>query len=51
MRAKGIHFGVISGSDLIKITEQLGEDVVLGADWCFGENGLYALKKGEFFEK
>jgi len=51
MRASGVDFGIVSGSDLSKITEQLGEDVIKGADWCFGENGLFALKNGVFAEK
>lgn len=51
MRAKGVDFGIVSGSDLEKVTEQLGEEIVNKADWCFGENGLYALKQGTFFEK
>lgn len=40
MVASGVEFGIVSGSDLEKIVEQLGEDVVKGADWCFSENGL-----------
>lgn len=51
MREKGVHFGIVSGSDLDKITEQLGEEVVQGADWCFSENGLFAFKNGAFLEK
>ena len=51
MRAKGVHFGIVSGSDLVKVTEQLGEDVVSGSDWCFSENGLFAFKNGSFLEK
>jgi len=51
MRAKGVHFGIVSGSDLSKVTEQLTEEVVTGADWCFSENGLFAFKNGAFLEK
>ena len=51
MVKKGVDFGIVSGSDLPKITEQLNEDVVKGAHWCFSENGLQAYKKGEFVEK
>lgn len=50
MRAAGVDFGIVSGSDLVKVTEQLGEDLVAGSDWCFAENGLYASKKGQFME-
>lgn len=51
MRAAGVHFGIVSGSDLVKVTEQLGEEIVQKADWCFAENGLYAMKAGEFLAK
>lgn len=51
MRAAGIDFGIVSGSDLVKVTEQLGEEIVNGADWCFAENGLYAMKKGSIIAK
>ncbi len=47
--AKGIQIGIVSGSDLNKITEQVGPELVKNADYTFSENGLYALKKGEFF--
>ena len=40
MVAKSVDFGIVSGSDLEKITEQLGDDVVKDAHWCFSENGL-----------
>jgi phosphomannomutase len=46
MRAKGISFGIVSGSDLNKVKEQLTEAVVVDADYCFAENGLYAMAKG-----
>ena len=51
MRAKGIDFGIVSGSDLIKIKEQMTETEVKNADFCFAENGLYAMYKGELIEK
>ena len=51
MRAAGVDFGIVSGSDLAKVTEQLGEDIVAGADWCFSENGLYAQKGGKLIDK
>lgn len=40
MTDAGIHFGIVSGSDLPKITEQLNEDIVKNAHWCFSQNGL-----------
>ena len=47
--ARGIALGIVSGSDLNKIKEQVGEELVQKADFTFSENGLYALKKGQFF--
>jgi len=49
--ARGISIGIVSGSDLNKIKEQVGEDIVQRADYTFSENGLYALKKGQFFSQ
>ena len=46
---RGIAIGIVSGSDLHKIKEQVGDDLVARADYTFSENGLYALKKGQFF--
>ena len=51
MRAKGIDFGIVSGSDLVKIKEQMTEKETMAADYCFAENGLYAMQKGQFIEK
>jgi phosphomannomutase len=48
---KGIALGIVSGSDLIKIREQVGEEWIQKADYTFSENGLFALKKGEFLAK
>lgn len=39
--------GVVGGSDLVKITEQLGKTVVHDYDYVFSENGLLAHKNGE----
>ena len=50
-RAKGIAFGVVSGSDLVKVTEQVTPEMVNSADFCFAENGLDAYKKGTLIEK
>ena len=46
MRQTGIHFGVVSGSDLGKVKEQLGADFALQADYTFAENGLDAYANG-----
>ena len=43
---KGIAIGIVSGSDLHKIKEQVGDGLVARADYTFSENGLYALKTG-----
>ncbi|CAL9174562.1 unnamed protein product [Musa hybrid cultivar] len=39
--------GVVGGSDLVKITEQLGKTVMNDYDYVFSENGLLAHKNGE----
>ena len=49
--AKGIHVGIVSGSDLVKVSEQIGKDLVDKAEYCFSENGLLALKAGEEFAR
>ncbi|XP_020495309.1 phosphomannomutase 2 [Labrus bergylta] len=43
-----VRVGVVGGSDLSKIKEQLGEDVIKKMDYVFAENGLEAFKGGEF---
>ncbi|KAK0162086.1 hypothetical protein PV327_008451 [Microctonus hyperodae] len=40
-------FGVVGGSDLNKIMEQLGEDVCMKYKYVFAENGLIAYKDGK----
>ena len=40
MKQTGVHFGIVSGSDLPKVLEQLSEPVLKMADWTFPENGL-----------
>ena len=51
MRAKGIHFGIVSGSDLVKVREQMTNQIADGADYMFAENGLDAYKVGQLIEK
>lgn len=46
---KGIAIGIVSGSDLVKVTEQVGQDLVNKSHFTFSENGLYALRKGQLF--
>jgi len=42
--------GVVGGSDLSKIQEQMGKDVLRNFDFVFSENGLMAYKDGELFK-
>ncbi|KAL5981579.1 hypothetical protein ACLOJK_015642 [Asimina triloba] len=39
--------GVVGGSDLVKISEQLGKTVIDDYDFVFSENGLVAYKNGK----
>ncbi|XP_073126522.1 phosphomannomutase [Henckelia pumila] len=43
---KVVTIGVVGGSDLIKISEQLGQTVINDYDYVFAENGLVAYKDG-----
>ena len=51
MRSKGVHFGIVSGSDQKKVVEQLSQEVCDGAEFCFYENGLDAFEAGKLIEK
>ncbi|WVZ83291.1 hypothetical protein U9M48_030454 [Paspalum notatum var. saurae] len=42
-----VTLGVVGGSDLLKITEQLGESVFTDYEHVFSENGLVAHKNGK----
>jgi len=42
--------GVVGGSDLAKIQEQMGHDVLTNFDFVFSENGLMAYKDGKLFK-
>ena len=44
---KKVSIGIVGGSDLNKIKEQLGDDVFQNFDYVFAENGLNAFKNGE----
>lgn len=44
---KVVAVGVVGGSDLIKISEQLGKTVITDYDYVFSENGLVAYKGGK----
>ncbi|KAF7117134.1 hypothetical protein RHSIM_RhsimUnG0002300 [Rhododendron simsii] len=42
-----VTMGVVGGSDLVKISEQLGSSVINDYDYIFAENGLVAHKDGK----
>jgi len=42
--------GIVGGSDLVKISEQLGANAKDEYDYMFSENGLMAFKAGELLE-
>jgi phosphomannomutase len=44
---KVVTVGIVGGSDLKKIAEQIGADVTTDYDYVFSENGLLAHKAGE----
>ncbi|KAJ0259154.1 Phosphomannomutase [Hirschfeldia incana] len=44
---KIVTIGLVGGSDLSKISEQLGKTVTNDFDYCFTENGLVAHKDGK----
>eukprot|EP00775_Hariotina_reticulata_P005328 gene5328-5564_t len=44
---KHIKVGIVGGSDLVKIQEQLGDNVLTAYDYVFSENGLVAHKEGK----
>ncbi|KAL6761812.1 eukaryotic phosphomannomutase [Haematococcus lacustris] len=44
---KHITVGIVGGSDLHKIAEQLGDNLIHDFDYVFAENGLVAYKAGE----
>ncbi|KAF6126465.1 phosphomannomutase 2 [Phyllostomus discolor] len=46
-----VKIGVVGGSDLEKVQEQLGNDVVEKYDYVFPENGLVAYKDGKLLGK
>ncbi|WMV30858.1 hypothetical protein MTR67_024243 [Solanum verrucosum] len=43
----GCYYGVVGGSDLVKISEHLGITVTNDYDYVFSENGLVAHKDGK----
>jgi phosphomannomutase len=47
--AKGIHVGIVSGSDEKKVREQVHDDLINKAEYTFAENGLYAMKNAKEF--
>jgi phosphomannomutase len=51
LRQSGLTVGIVGGSDLVKISEQLGTDAVDAYDYMFSENGLVAHKAGQLLAK
>ena len=47
--AKGHHLGVVSGSDEVKVTDQVKQAFLDKCEYVFFENGLKAVRKGEVF--
>ncbi|KAG5589511.1 hypothetical protein H5410_040025 [Solanum commersonii] len=48
---KVVTIGVVGGSDLVKISEQLGNTVTNDYDYVFSKNGLVAHKDGKLIGK
>jgi len=46
---RGIHLGIVSGSDISKVVEQVTQELVNDCEYTFSENGLVAMRKGEQF--
>jgi len=46
---KHVTVGVVGGSDLVKIKEQLGEEAPSEFDYLFSENGLVSYRDGKSF--
>ncbi|XP_048103717.1 phosphomannomutase 2 isoform X2 [Alosa alosa] len=47
LETQRVRVGVVGGSDLVKIKEQLGDDVIDQVDYVFSENGLVAYRYGQ----
>ena len=50
LRSK-VSIGIVSGSDLSKVSEQLGKNCINDFDFVFPENGLVAYEKGSLIAK
>ena len=46
-----VTIGLVSGSDLTKVSEQMGVDCIREFDYVFPENGLVAYKNGDIIGK
>jgi len=51
VKAKGVHLGIVSGSDIVKVTEQVHQAQIDKCIYTFAENGLFAMKWGKEFAK
>ena len=47
MKKKGIHLGIVGGSDYAKIEEQVSKEVLLLFDHVFSENGMVLHRQGQ----
>ena len=46
LKGPKVSIGLVSGSDLVKVSEQMGKDCLSEFDFVFPENGLVAYKNG-----
>ena len=46
LKGPKVAIGLVSGSDLVKVSEQMGKDCLSEFDFVFPENGLVAYKNG-----
>lgn len=49
LQAKGVHIGIVSGSDKVKVVQQCTQPVVEMCNYFFPENGLQAFKDNKEF--
>ena len=46
LKGPNVSIGLVSGSDSVKVSEQMGKDCLEEFDFVFPENGLVAYKNG-----
>lgn len=47
----GVEVGIVSGSSIDMVTEQVGQEVVDMVNYCFFQNGTHSFKDGKEFSK